>query len=163
VVPGHGERSAVRNMRRMGIASAPSVQIRPATASDALAVADLAADLARSFEFDRARFDASYRELIGDENACVLVADTGGQLIGYLLGFKHLTFYANGPVGWIEEILVRSEHRQTGTGRALMTTFEDWAAGHDSALVALATRRAKPFYLAIGYQESATYLRKLTP
>lgn len=25
------------------------------------------------------------------------------------------------------------------------------------------TRWAKPFYLATGYQESATYLRKLTP
>jgi hypothetical protein len=28
-------------------------------------------------------------------------------------------------------------------------------------LVALATRRAAPFYLALGYQESAAYLRKV--
>jgi hypothetical protein len=44
-----------------------------------------------------------------------------------------------------------------------MNSFEDWAARRGCALVALATRRAKPFYLAIGYQESADYLRKLTP
>ena len=44
-----------------------------------------------------------------------------------------------------------------------MSSFEDWAVGNGCALVALATRRAKPFYLAIGYQESATYLRKLSP
>ena len=93
----------------------------------------------------------------------MLVATADEQLTGYLLGFKHLTFYANGPVGWVEEILVRSERRQSGTGRALMHSFEDWAASSGCALVALATRRAKPFYLAIGYQESATYLRKLTP
>jgi GNAT superfamily N-acetyltransferase len=144
-------------MRGMGTA-----QIRSATEQDAAAVAVLAEDLAQSFEFDRARFDANYPALIGDDNACVLVAEAEGQLTGYLLGFRHLTFYANGPVAWVEEILVRSEHRQSGTGRALMSEFEDWAADNGCALVALATRRAKPFYLAIGYQESASYLRKLT-
>jgi len=150
-------------MRRMGIARLPSAQIRPGTADDALAVADLAAELAQSFDFDRASFDSSYPALISDQNACVLVAAAGDRLIGYLLGFRHLTFYANGPVAWVEEILVRSERRQSGTGRALMTGFEDWAASSGCALVALATRRAKPFYLAIGYEESAAYLRKLTP
>jgi GNAT superfamily N-acetyltransferase len=92
-----------------------------------------------------------------------VAAASDGELVGYLLGFRHLTFYANGPVGWVEEILVRSGRRESGIGRALMTAFEDWAATGNCALVALATRRAKPFYLAIGYQESATYLRKLTP
>jgi GNAT superfamily N-acetyltransferase len=145
------------------VSNPPSIAIRPAIVTDAPAVAGLAEDLAQSFEFDRASFDASYSQLLDDENACLLVAVYDQQLTGYLLGFKHLTFYANGPVAWVEEILVRSEHRQSGTGRALMTRFEDWAAGNDCALVALATRRAKPFYLAIGYQESATYLRKLTP
>ena len=41
-----------------------------------------------------------------------------------------------------------------------MSAFERWAAGRGCALVALATRRALPFYLAIGYDESAVYLRK---
>ena len=31
------------------------------------------------------------------------------------------------------------------------------------ALVALATRRAAPFYRAAGYEESATYFRKVLP
>jgi hypothetical protein len=30
-------------------------------------------------------------------------------------------------------------------------------------LVALATRRTEPFYLALGYERSATYLRKVLP
>ena len=97
------------------------------------------------------------------EDAPAVAADDEDRLTGYLLGFKHLTFYANGPVGWVEELLVRSRRRQSGIGRALMNSFEGWAAGSGCALVALATRRAKPFYLAIGYEESATYLRKLTP
>jgi hypothetical protein len=42
-----------------------------------------------------------------------------------------------------------------------MTAFEQWSAARDCVLVALATRRAMPFYLALGYEESATYLRKV--
>jgi len=48
-----------------------------------------------------------------------------------------------------------------GTGRALMAAFEAWAAGRGCALVALATRRAAPFYRALGYEESAAYYRRL--
>ncbi len=42
-----------------------------------------------------------------------------------------------------------------------MSAFEEWAAGQGCVLVALATRRAAPFYLALGYEESAAYLRKV--
>jgi hypothetical protein len=42
-----------------------------------------------------------------------------------------------------------------------MQDFERWAAERGAKLVALATRRAAPFYQALGYQESATYFRKL--
>jgi len=42
-----------------------------------------------------------------------------------------------------------------------MSGFEQWAAARDCALVALATRRAAPFYRALGYEESASYYRKI--
>ena len=35
------------------------------------------------------------------------------------------------------------------------------AAGQDCILIALATRRAAPFYRALGYAESAVYFRKV--
>jgi hypothetical protein len=41
-----------------------------------------------------------------------------------------------------------------------MAAFEADAAAHGCVLVTLASRRAVPFYLALGYEESATYLRK---
>jgi hypothetical protein len=44
-----------------------------------------------------------------------------------------------------------------------MEAFEGWAAAGGCALVALATRRAAPFYRALGYQESAAYFRKALP
>lgn len=137
------------------------VRIRPASRVDAGTVADLAGELAQSFAFSRAKFDLSYPALLAAEHACLLLAAEGGDGLGYLLGFRHLTFYANGPVAWVEEILVRREDRGRGVGRALMSAFEEWAAGQGCVLVALATRRAAPFYLALGYEESAAYLRKV--
>jgi GNAT superfamily N-acetyltransferase len=143
-------------------------RIRHATAGDAGAVAALAGGLAQSFAFSRASFDAHYPALLAASHACLLVAGTGVDAAGdgcagYLLGFEHLTFYANGPVAWVEEVFVRGDLRGRGIGRALMTAFEQWACGRGCALVALATRRAAPFYRALGYQDSAAYLRKLLP
>jgi GNAT superfamily N-acetyltransferase len=136
-------------------------QVRLAGAGDAEAVADLAAGLAQSFPFSRARFDLSYPALLADGDACLLLAVDGQQRLGYLLGFRHLTFYANGPAGWVEEVFVRGQERGRGIGRALMSGFEQWAAVRDCTLVALATRRAAPFYRALGYEESAVYFRKI--
>jgi len=140
-----------------------TARIRPAAAADAGAVAGLAGELAQSFTFSRASFDANYAALLAAGHACVLVADADGDCLGYLLGFEHLTFYANGRVAWAEEVFVRGDLRGRGIGRALMTAFEDWAQRRGCVLVALATRRAAPFYRALGYQESAAYLRKLLP
>jgi GNAT superfamily N-acetyltransferase len=136
-------------------------QVRPAEASDAEAVADLAGGLAQSFPFSRARFGLSYPALLADDDACLLLAVDGEERLGYLLGFQHLTFYANGPVAWVEEVFVRGQERGRGVGRALMSAFERWAAARDCALVALATRRAAPFYGALGFEESAVYFRKV--
>ena len=99
-------------------------QVRSAEASDAEAVADLAGGLAQSFPFSRARFGLSYPALLTDDDACLLLAVDGEDRLGYLLGFRHLTFYANGPVGWVEEVFVRGQDRACGVGRALMSAFE---------------------------------------
>ena len=137
------------------------ILVRHARADDADDVARLAAELAMSFEFSAARFRRHYPSLLADDDACLLLAVSGRVGVGYLLGFRHLTFYANGAVGWVEEIVVRDQDRGRGIGRLLVGAFERWAAAQDCALVALATRRAAPFYRALGYEESAAYFRKV--
>jgi len=42
-----------------------------------------------------------------------------------------------------------------------MEAFEAWAKQKGAILSALSTRRAAGFYEAIGYEESATYYRRL--
>jgi hypothetical protein len=67
-------------------------EIRAAAPGDGAAVAALAAEFARSFEFSAGAFAASYPALLADERACLLLALSGGEAAGYLLGFSHLTF-----------------------------------------------------------------------
>jgi GNAT superfamily N-acetyltransferase len=104
-------------------------EIRRAGAGDAETVADLAAELAQSFPLSRTRFHVSYPALLAADGACLLLAAEGQERLGYLLGFQHLTFYANGPVAWVEEVLVRRQDRGRGIGRALMRAFEQWQPG----------------------------------
>ncbi len=91
----------------------------------------------------------------------VFVADTGDKIVGYALGFIHTTFFANGNVAWLEEIMVDKKFRRLGVGSKLVRAFEQKAIDNDCRLIALATRRAADFYSSIGYEESATYFRKL--
>ena len=135
--------------------------IRMATPEDIEAVFSLASELATSFEVEKRLFRASFHRILSDDHALLLVATEGAEVVGYCLGFEHDTFFANGRVAWVEELMVNSSRRKKGVGRLLMTAFEKWSAGRGAKLVALATRRAAEFYRAMGYEESATYFRKL--
>jgi GNAT superfamily N-acetyltransferase len=135
--------------------------IRRATKDDADHLFALVQNFATSFTPHREAFDVCLHHLIGDESVWLSVAERDGKIVGYCLGFDHYTLYANGRVAWVEEIMVDAAMRKKGIGRALMSAFEDWARSRESKLVALATRRAAPFYTALGYEESATYFRKL--
>ena len=121
----------------------------------------LARPFATSFAIDEGAFHRSYSELLASSEARLLVAESGSTIVGYLLGFDHHTFFANGRVAWVEEIMVDESCRRQGVGELLMREFEMWARAEECRLVALATRRAAAFYEAIGYEESARYFRKL--
>jgi len=129
---------------------------------DADFVKNLARSLATSFNFDDAAFNETFDRIKDDEHVCLLVSnDESGAIDGYLLGFAHDVFFANGTIAWIEEMYVIEPMRRRGVGLALETEFERWAKDQGAKLIALATRRAAPFYSAIGYEESATYFKKL--
>ncbi len=147
----------------MQVGNGQMVHIRKAVLEDREQVFSLAEDFAMSF---RPRFDAfaeAFGHLYQKDDALILVAEESERVIGYLLGFDHWTFFANGRVSWVEEVAVHQDHRGRNIGRDLMDGFEQWASSRGSKLVALATRRAAAFYMALGYDESAVYFRKLIP
>jgi GNAT superfamily N-acetyltransferase len=136
--------------------------VRRATAIDAPSVRSLARLLATSFSIDDEVFNRLFNRLMGNDDARILVSvNEFGAVNGYLLGFVHDAFFANGTVAWIEEMYVSDATRRNGIGRTLEKEFEAWARNRDARLIALATRRAASFYSAIGYEESAVYFRRV--
>jgi len=135
--------------------------IRPARPDDIDAVLGLAQILAITFTLDRDAFESSFATVIDSPDAHLLVAELGGHVTGYLLGFEHPSFFANGPVGWVEEIAVTADYRRHALGSSLMAAFENRVRDRGGRLIALATTRASAFYEAIGYTKHAAYFRKL--
>ena len=135
--------------------------IRPAQLTDGDALFSLASAFATSFSVERSAFESSFAALLQSPDAFIAVASDSGRVVGYVLGFDHHTLYANGRVAVVEEIMVSEDVRRRGVGRELMESFEHWARSRRSKLIGLATRRAAPFYKSIGYDESATYFRRL--
>lgn len=122
----------------------------------------LARAFATSFELERFAFDRSYRSLLARADSMVLVATTPDlSVAGYLLANEHTTFLANGPVVWVEEVMVDERVRRSGIGSALIAQAETWAHQIGARYVSLASRRAGPFYLALGYEDSAVFFKKV--
>lgn len=139
------------------------VSIRRAGPLDGPALFLLARAFATSFTVEQPAFEQAFAELLAQPDAFLAVAEADGEVAGYVLGFDHVAFFANGRVAWAEEIMVGASFRRRGLGSLLMGAFEQWAAEREATLIALATRRAADFYRALGYQESATYFRKQVP
>ncbi len=137
--------------------------IRRARPQDGPALFTLARAFATSFAVEQPAFGRSFGELLTHPEAFIAVAEAEGEIMGYVLGFEHLTFFANGRVASVEEIMVAEAFRRRGVGRRLMEAFEAWAVGREAKMIALATRRAAEFYETQGYEESAIYFRKRLP
>lgn len=137
------------------------IQLRDAQSNDQNNMLTLAQKFASSFETDTEAFKNTFEKLLKDESVDLIVAENKSTLIGYVLVFHHLTFYANGTVSWVEELFVEEAYRKQGIGKQLMTRAEEKAVARNSKLIALATRRANEFYESIGYEASATYYRQV--
>lgn len=140
----------------------PTLTVRPARPDDRESIWPLAVALATSTDLTRPAFERTFDTLLDAPHELFLVAETrGAKIIGYAMAFAHRAFHSDGPVVWLEEIIVQPESRGLGVGRALMDAVEHWAyAEMDATYMALATRRAATFYETLGYHASATYFRR---
>jgi GNAT superfamily N-acetyltransferase len=137
------------------------IEIRKATSADSDPIFNLVERFATSFTPERKAFDTSLKNLLCDDSVLLMVSEFNQAIVAYCLAFDHYTLYANGRVTWVEEIMVREDLRGKGIGKDLMESVEQWAIERKSRLIGLATRRAAPFYSAIGYEESAIFFRKM--
>ena len=112
----------------------PAVNIRPATPKDVPTIGRLGALLVREHhDFDPERFIAAtaqtekgYGSFLGTQleepNIVILVAERGGEVIGYTYSGVEGTDYMSlrGPAGVMYDIVVDPDHRKQGVGRMLV-------------------------------------------
>ncbi|MGH7669688.1 MAG: GNAT family N-acetyltransferase [Gemmatimonadaceae bacterium] len=132
--------------------AARAVVVRPATTEDLPTLGTLGASLmAMHHELDGARFiaptahtEARYAAFLGSQltnpDVVMLVAETGGEVVGYVYaGIEGLDYMAlRGPAGVGYDLIVDPVHRGLGVGRSLL----------DATLVAFRSRGATQIVLS---------------
>ena len=138
----------------------PELVIRPASLEDADPVFALLLDFVTSYTPERVAFDRHLPLLIDGDDAVILVAESDGDVVGYVLGHIALTLFANGPVMELQELMVTPPRRGEGIGRKLVEAAMKIAAAAQCTEVTVPTRRAQDFYMQLGFEETATYLKR---
>ncbi len=133
--------------------------VRRARVADREAVWPLVLQIPRRSP-ERTAFDRSFGPLLGALDTFFAVAETPDEIVGYVLANRHLTFASNGPVTWVEEIVVTSDARRRGIGGQLLRAVEAWSGEHGAGRVTLATGLSKDFYRTNDYVEAAGYFAK---
>ena len=136
------------------------IAIRPALPSDAGAVFELLSKFATSYVPQRAAFDTNYLMLIQASGADLLVADRGGVLLGYALASDATTLFANAIVTELLELYVEEAERRRSVGRELVEQAAARAKSRGAVEVTVPTRRARSFYLALGFEATADYFKR---
>ena len=149
---------------------APRVEIRRAAKGDLAAVGRLGALLLRvHYDFDSLRFmrpgedaEDGYAWFLGtqldEDDALVLVADRGGEVVGYLYAgieprnWKELRDEA----GFVHDVLVAEPHRTEGIAEALMRRAFEWMRERGVPRVVLWTAfpndRARRLFERLGFR-----------
>jgi GNAT superfamily N-acetyltransferase len=133
------------------------ITIRPATASDQAALGRYGAALMRQHHaLDSQRFisadhpEAGYgRFLVSQLHASesvVLVAERGGQVIGYAFGTLEPTSWMElrAACGVLQDVFVDERERGVGAGAMLVRAVIDWLEAHGAPRVVLMTAERNP-------------------
>jgi GNAT superfamily N-acetyltransferase len=111
--------------------------IRPATAADVPTIARLIRALAEyerlthALEFDE---ESLRQHLFGPRPyAEVLLAEDGGQVVGYALFFHNYSTFRGRPTMFLEDLFVEPAHRGKGHGKALLAALARLAIERECA------------------------------
>lgn len=136
------------------------VQIRPLQPTDLPGVMQLHRELGwnPAFKADGSTLGQRLAALTTEESALLLVAESEGQVVGYVHGevVTHLLFA--GRELFITELFVVGSARAQGVGTALMAAIEEQAASRKCFRISVLNSRERQsyrrgFYPSLGYEE----------
>ncbi len=130
------------------------VRIRVAGKEDVGALASLMTELGypSSVEDMGRRFEG----ISSDPSYETFIAGSGDEVVG-MIGIRlERTYEADASCARIMALVVSSEHRGRGSGRALMCAAEEWARRRGAEAIVLTTHKrragAHQFYRSMGYE-----------
>ncbi len=146
--------------------------VRRATSADLPRIGRLGALLVEEHHgFDSRRFLASsnrtpagYASFIGtqldDPATAVLVAEAGGDVIGYAYaaveGYDYMAL--RGPAGVLHDLIVDPEHRRRGVGRLLLDATLEYLKSRGAPRVVLSTAEqnasAQRLFASVGFRRT---------
>lgn len=138
----------------------PEVVIRTARLADADRLFFLVEQFATSYRPHREAFDRHLPRLLATDNVDLIVGEVEGQVVGYALAFSLLTLFANGTIVELQELMVAPEQRNNGIGSSLIQEILARAERRGAVEVTVPTRRAREYYVRLGFEETATYLKR---
>ena len=104
----------------------------------------------RPAAWDERRAAVALRQAIESHESVVLLADAGGELVGFCTGYQDMHSVRFGYRAWVEDLAVHPGHRSRGVGKALLEAAKAWArergATHLELDSALARTDAHRFY-----------------
>jgi GNAT superfamily N-acetyltransferase len=78
-------------------------------------------------QWDPKRAAVALRQAIDSRDACVLIADAGGEAAGICTAYLDLHSVRFGYRAWVEDLAVDPERRSQGIGKALLDAAKAWA------------------------------------
>ena len=105
--------------------------VRRATSDDILAMCDLLCELfsiESDFSPDSQKQAAGLSLLLADRSglSTVLVAEKGDEIVGMCSVQTLISTAQGGPVGLLEDLIVRKDHRGNGIGTRLLSEIFRW-------------------------------------
>lgn len=135
--------------------------IRKVKLSDAAAIQRLNADCL-GYDFDREATEAQLKKLLENDQHLILVAEEGGQVIGYAHASSYDCLYFPSLLNLLA-LAVAQDFQGQGHGRALMQALRDEAkaAGYTGIRInsGISRSAAHEFYRSLGCSEKADQKR----
>jgi GNAT superfamily N-acetyltransferase len=106
--------------------------------------------------WDDKRARVALRQAIESHDACVLVADDEGELIGFCTGYQDMHSVRFGYRAWVEDLAVHPDRRSEGVGKALLDAIKAWARERGATHLELDSHEGRKdahrFYEREGYE-----------
>ncbi len=94
--------------------------------------------------WDPQRAAAALEHAVGSDDAIVLVAEAGGELVGICTAYDDIRSVRFGRRVWVEDLAVHRERRSLGIGKRLLDEAKQWARARGASHLELDSAESRP-------------------